>query len=406
MALTALAPAPSLDGEFEPSTAVENQSASWWVAVLALSLVSLGLRVGAIDHDSLWFDEAITYSYNHVASADFIVGRVCDPGNPPLYWILAGIWSTVFGDSEAGLRSFPALCGVLTVPFLALVGRRLVSPKVGLSAAFLIAISPMAVELSNEARPYALLGLLSVAATWSFVRWVRENRKLDLAVYSVAVFLVCGTHYYGTVVPLAHAAGLGTLPRERRRLRAWLGAMLVAGLLGSSVLNVLIRQVAMKGNLSRMGDRWITQFLATPMVFGFGRNLAWRDSPAWLLAAVTVAALICLWLPVLFALFSLPAQSLRGRLAGILGPHPDRRSPGCRRDRVAHLCDPLCVRRPAAFLASGRLGTRPVPPDRPAGDLPGDPDHDVAVFASLRHSAAEGRLALGNAVRPRSAQSR
>ncbi len=302
MALAELAPALRLDGEFEPSTAIENQSASWWVAVLVLSLFSLGLRVGAIDHDSLWFDEAITYSYNHVPCANFIVGRFCDPGNPPLYWILAGIWSTVFGDSEAGLRSFPALCGVLTVPFLALVGRRLVSPSVGLSAAFLIAISPMAVELSNEARPYALLGLLAVAATWSFVRWVQENRKLDLAVYSVAVFLVCATHYYGGVVPLAHAAGLGTLPRERRRLRAWLGAMLVAGLLGSSVLNVLIRQVAMKGNLSRMGDRWITQFLATPMVFGFGRNLAWRESPAWLLAAVTVAALVCLWLPVLFAL--------------------------------------------------------------------------------------------------------
>jgi len=285
-----------------PGPTAERGSVSWWVALGILSLFSLVLRVVAIDHDSLWLDEAVTFNYNHVPTLDFISGRVHDPGNPPLYWILAGIWSTLFGDSEAGLRSFPALCGVLTVPFLALVGRQLASARVGLWGAFLLAISPTAIELSNEARPYSLLGLLAVVATWSFGRWVEKNRGLDLAVYSVAVFLVCYTHYYGGTVPLAHAASLAVLPRERRRLRTWLGAMAVAGLLGLSVLNVLVIQLGTKGNLSRMGDRWMTQFLATPMVFGLGRNLAWRDSPAWLLGAVTLAALVCFWLPALFAL--------------------------------------------------------------------------------------------------------
>jgi len=208
----------------------------------------------------------------------------------------------VFGGSEVGLRSFPALCGVMTVPFLALVGSRLVSPSVGLWGAFLLAISPTAIELSNEARPYSLVGLLAVVATWSFGRWVQKNRGLDLAFYSVAVFLVCSTHYYGGAVPLAHAASLATVPRERRRLRSWLAAMAVAGLLGLPVLKVLVDQLGIKGNLSRMGGQWITQFLATPAVFGLGRNLAWRDSPAWMLGAVTLAAMVCFWLPALFAL--------------------------------------------------------------------------------------------------------
>jgi hypothetical protein len=166
----------------------------------------------------------------------------------------------------------------------------------------LLAISPTAIELSNEARPYALLGLLAVVATWFFVRWVQANRFLDLAAYSVAIFLVCATHYYGGAVPLAHAASLAALPPGRRRLRSWLGAMAVAGLLGLPVLNTLVTQLGMKGNLSRMGDRWVTQFLATPMVFGFGRNLAWRDSAAWMLGAATLAALTCFWLPALWAL--------------------------------------------------------------------------------------------------------
>ena len=282
----------------------ERRSTSWWVAVSVLGALALVLRVFAIDHDSLWFDEAITRLCVSIPILDLITERVVpELGNPPLYWILGGAWSTLFGDSEAGLRSLPALCGVMTVPFLALVGRRLVSARVGLWGAFLMAISPTAIELSNEARPYALAGLLAVVATWFFVRWVQENRRFDLAIYSVAVFLVCSTHYYGGAIPLAHAASLATLRGERRRLRSWLGAMTVAGLLGLSMLHILVIQLGTRGNLSRMGDRWMYQFLATPMVFGFGRNLAWRDSPAWILGAMTLAALACFWFPAMFALF-------------------------------------------------------------------------------------------------------
>ena len=156
MASTDLVPAPALGGIVSAPALgeqAEQRSNLWWVAVLALTLLSLALRVFAIEHDSLWFDEAVTAQYTRVPVLDLITGRVYDLGNPSLYWILARLWSTLFGDSEAGLRSFPALCGILTVPFLALLGRQLISPKVGLWGAFLLAISPTAIELSNEARP-------------------------------------------------------------------------------------------------------------------------------------------------------------------------------------------------------------------------------------------------------------
>ena len=301
-ALTAfVTPADSITSRAQGSEARER-STGWWVAVLVMSILSMALRLCAIEHDSLWIDEAVTYSYNKRPVYDILFGRAYDPGNPPFYWILAGAWSTVFGDSEGGLRSLPALCGVLTVPFVAMVGRQLVSPSVGLLGALLQTISPTAIELSNEARPYSLTGLLAIVATWFFVRWVQNNRRLDLAFYSVAVFLVCSTHYYGGAVPLSHAASLAVVPQERRRLRAWVAAMAVAALLGFPVLRALVNQLAIRGNLSRMGEAWVTQFLATPAVFGLGRNLAWRDSPAWMLAAVSLAALVCFWLPALFAL--------------------------------------------------------------------------------------------------------
>jgi hypothetical protein len=305
---------PGLISDSTPDGAVGRRTNLWWVAVLFLTVLSLALRLVAIDHDSLWLDEAVTAGFTRVSALDFITGRVYDLGNPPFYWIVAGLWSMVFGISEVGLRSFPVFTGALMVPFLALTGRRLLSPRVGLWAALLLAISPTAIELSNEARPYSLLGLLAVVATWLFVRWVQENRRLDLALYSIVVFLGCFTHYYGGAVPLAHAAALAALPRDRRRLGSWLGAIAVAGILGLSILNILVAQLGTQGNLSRMGERWVFQFLATPMVFGFGRSLAWRDAPAWALGAVTLAAVVCFWLPALFALSRWP----RNRFAAVL----------------------------------------------------------------------------------------
>lgn len=281
-----------------------DRGPDWWkAAVLGLTFLGVFLRFFVIDHNSLWLDEAVTCGAIKVPIFDLVAARaIPDQGNPPLYFILGGAWNSLFGDSEVGLRSFPAMCGSLTIPLLALVGRRLAGWRVGLWGAFLMAVSPTAVELSNEARPYALVGLLAVAATLFFVRWVEMNRRLDLASYSVSVLLIVSTHYYGAAVPLAHAAGLAALPRERRRIESWICAVASAYFLGLPVLNILLLQVEMEGNLSRMGDRWATQFLATPMVFGLGRNLGWRDASVWRLGALTASALVGFWIPAGLAL--------------------------------------------------------------------------------------------------------
>lgn len=274
----------------------------WWAAFLGVTLLALSLRLFAIDHDSLWYDEALTSRLIKVPILELITVARQDNRNPPLYWILGGAWYTLFGDSEAALRSFPALCGALTVPLLALVGRKLAGASVGLCGAFLLAISPTAIEISNEARPYSLAGLLAVAATWLFIRWVEAHRRVDLASYSIIVVLLFATHYYAAAVPLAHGVALVTLPRERRRVGAWLGAMAFAYLLATPVVYVFLAQLEILSNEPVMHDDWLMRFLATPMVYGFGRNLGWRDSPAWRLAALTAVALVGFWLPAGLAL--------------------------------------------------------------------------------------------------------
>ena len=63
-------------------------------------------------------------------------------------------------NTEYGLRSLSALAGVATVPVAYLIGAELRGRRAGLMAAALVAVNPMLLWYSQEARAYALLVLL------------------------------------------------------------------------------------------------------------------------------------------------------------------------------------------------------------------------------------------------------
>ena len=84
--------------------------------------------------------------------------------------MLAWAWSRPFGIGEVGLRSLSALIGTLTVPVAYVVGAQLVSRRSGLAAAALVAVSPLLVYYSQEARPYALAILLGGLSVGLFAR--------------------------------------------------------------------------------------------------------------------------------------------------------------------------------------------------------------------------------------------
>ncbi|HEX2974187.1 MAG TPA: glycosyltransferase family 39 protein, partial [Tepidisphaeraceae bacterium] len=299
---------------------LSRPSTSWlWLAgVIAATVLAMVLRFMAISYHSFWYDEAVTAELIQASYADLYRGTARDNGNPPFYWLLAKGWASFFGDSETAMRTLPAFCGILTVPLIALLGRRLISSAAGLLAAVLLAISPLAIELSNEARAYALQELLTVASTLLLLRWLDHRRALDWVLYAISIFLACFTHYYTFVLPLAHAAGLVATGTSRRILLAWLGAMVLAAALWLPWLPAFIVQLHTPGNLTRGGQYWQRQFFVTPIVFGFGRTLAWRDSSKGLLALAMAISLITFWLPSLWALLQLRRRPLAGTMLGTL----------------------------------------------------------------------------------------
>ena len=107
--------------------------------------------------------------------------------NPPLYYVLAWAWSKLFGTGAVGLRSLSALFGAATIPIAYLIGRELLSRRAGLIAAALVALNPMLIWYSQEARSYALLVFLCSASLLFFLRVRRSGDPWDLLLWSLSL---------------------------------------------------------------------------------------------------------------------------------------------------------------------------------------------------------------------------
>jgi hypothetical protein len=81
-----------------------------------------------------------------------------------------------FGSSDALLRMPSAIAGIATVPLLYDLLRRLARREVALAGAALLAIAPLHVATSQDARPFALGVLLCAGAALAVVRAIGQAR--------------------------------------------------------------------------------------------------------------------------------------------------------------------------------------------------------------------------------------
>jgi hypothetical protein len=139
----------------------------WLAVAVLLCTIWLGtaLRLHALDSQSLWLDELFTWrDASHSDVREVVAATVRDVW-PPGFNILMH-WSVrAFGDSEFALRFPAALAGILCIPAIYALGRRLYTTREGLVAAGLMAVLRVAIEYAQEARAYSLLILLAIVAT-------------------------------------------------------------------------------------------------------------------------------------------------------------------------------------------------------------------------------------------------
>ena len=127
------------------------------ILILAITLLAFGLRLFRLDYQSLWVDEAISAYLTTLSPAQIILNRA-NGLHPPTYFLALAGWTALAGRSEFSLRFFSVGAGLLLVPLLYHVCRRLFGdPRTGLLVAFLAALSPASIVYAQETRMYILL---------------------------------------------------------------------------------------------------------------------------------------------------------------------------------------------------------------------------------------------------------
>lgn len=146
-------------------------------------------------NQSLWLDEAISLlAVKNYSLWDLLTKYIIGDFHPPAYHVVLWFWVKAFGFGEIAARTPSVIFGVLTVYITFLTGKHLFSMKVGLIGALLLAVSPLHVYYSQEARIYALNTLAVCLSFYFFVRLKEEKNWLKIG-YILSSVLVLYSGY-------------------------------------------------------------------------------------------------------------------------------------------------------------------------------------------------------------------
>lgn len=241
-----------------------------YLLLLAILLLGLGLRFWHLDSKPLWLDEVLSAlftmgrSYQDIPQEQFFPLTALDqlftlhPGttcpqiaqtiatesvHPPLFFCLMHRWLNLLQPNAENwvwaIRSLPALFGVGAIGAVYYLNRVAFSKSAGLAGAALMAVSPFAVYLSQEARHYTLPMLLITLALAGLVQMQQDLAQQAFRPWVWLGWIVLNSvglyvHYFFALAIVAQVMALSRwmLIGQRRPLHHWgllLGA--IAGII-------------------------------------------------------------------------------------------------------------------------------------------------------------------------------
>jgi mannosyltransferase len=188
-----------------------------WVAICA----GAGLRFAGLGQKSLWIDElaSLVTATPHLGEIPAQALRN-NAFEPPLYFWLLHLVNGLLGSSEISLRLLSALAGSVTIPIMWALTRELTkNDRIATLTALLLAVNPLHLWYSQEARPYALLLCLGSGALLCLSRALHDDHKGWWAGFVVFSALAMLSHATGVLFPMIggfwalHSRGLRVVPR-------------------------------------------------------------------------------------------------------------------------------------------------------------------------------------------------
>ena len=283
MSAVAAAPRPA-------ASSAARRLPAWW-PLAALTVLAGALRLATLTQQSFWYDEAFTPVHVLHASLGATLRAVVHHENtPPLWYLVAWADTRVFGDGALALRLPSALAGILTVPVVWAIARRLAGPRAALYATAIVAVNPLFIWYSQEARAYGLFVLMSAVAMLCFLRALDDPTRARMAAFAITGALTLLTHYFAVFLLVPMALLLLRDAAHRKAALAPIAALVVVGL-------ALLPLISAQGG---HGTQWIgrwalsSRLQAIPQYFLTGYSGSPLGRGVELLVALPVIAAVAL----------------------------------------------------------------------------------------------------------------
>jgi mannosyltransferase len=196
---------------------------------LAVAVSCAGIVGRFVVHRGLWLDEALGVNIARLPMGS-MTSALRHDGHPPLSYVVLHGWMALFGTGDVAVRAFSGVISAATLPLAYVAGHRLGGRRVAWISVALLAASPFALRYATEARMYALVSFLALAAWLAADRAQRDGPTLPrLVLVSVTVAALLWTHYWGVWLVLAGAVLLAWQARHAERRAAATRVLLAVG---------------------------------------------------------------------------------------------------------------------------------------------------------------------------------
>lgn len=249
-----------------------------WLTIILI--VGALVRFHGIGQKSLWYDE---FDSLHIATGQIernsnmvkysplgVLPVLQNDVDVPLFYMLLNLWIRVFSNSEAALRSLPALFGIATIWLIYRVATTLLNQSIGLISALILALSPFHVYYAQEARGYTANAFFTLLTTYFFIRIVltEEKKRSYWLGYLIAALLGIYTHYFTVLILAFQNLFLIFRRRDLFFSAQWLGGqvLLVAAWLLPFVTLFWVSSLAWVQTKSVFEPYW--PYIAFPFVLG------------------------------------------------------------------------------------------------------------------------------------------
>ena len=275
------------------------------LAMIAILLGGFALRMQRLGVPSMWLDEM-----GQATPALRGLGAVLDAarrhhGAAPLDYLLTWLALAVAHDDFV-TRLPAALLGTLTIALVYLLATEVFDELEGVLAALLLAVAPLHLRYSQEARFYALFACVAVASTVTLVIALRRSDRRGWVVYTLLLIAGLYSHYYMPLVVAAQGAGVlaarllpGRFPLPRRAsparaLRGYLVSCAVAALafLPWLFYAVLHERRVPRGVAPEMTLDLARQIVTGLIVVGAPRDVGVEGWLPWLYVALVAAGIV------------------------------------------------------------------------------------------------------------------